>query len=101
MAKVGHSSGESLKNLNLHRRVGDVILAADDMGDAELGVVDHRGECIEIGPVLAPEDRIGQRRAVDMALAPHHIVPTHYFRLKLETPMRLAARRFKHLALGF
>ena len=78
-----------------------MILAADDMGDAELDVVDHRGQRIEVGPVLATENRIGQRRAVDVALAPHHIVPTHYGRLELETPMRLAARRFERRALGF
>ena len=101
MAETGRSARECLENLNLHRGVGDMILAPDDVGDAEVDVVDHRGQRIEVGAVLPAEDRIGQRRAVDAALAAHHIVPAHCRRFEPEAPMGLAARSFERRPLAF
>ena len=59
MAEARRRAGERLENLDLHRSVGDVILATDDMRHAEIDVVDHRGQRVEIGFVLAAQDRIG------------------------------------------
>ena len=101
MAEPGRGAGKRFENLDLHRRVGDMILAADDMRDAKVDVVDHRGKGVEIGSVLAPQHRIGERRAVDVAFAPHHVVPAHRRRVEPEAPMRPAARRFERGAFGF
>ena len=44
VAEDGRGARQRLENLDLHRGIGDVILAADDMGDAEVDVVDDRGQ---------------------------------------------------------
>ena len=91
MTEARRRSGERLENLDLHGGVGDVILAANDMRHAEIDVVDHRGQRVEIGPVLAAQNGVGQRGAIDVALAAHHVVPAHGRRFEAKTPMRFAA----------
>jgi hypothetical protein len=49
---------ERREELDLHRRVGDVILAPDDVGHAERGVVRHRGQGVKVGAVLADQHRV-------------------------------------------
>jgi hypothetical protein len=61
------------------------------MRHAEIDVVDHRGQRVEIGSILAAEDGIGERSAIDVAGAAHHIVPAHGRWFEAKTPMRLAA----------
>ncbi len=100
MAEPRRGAGERLENLDLHGGIGDMILAADDVRDAEVDVVDHRGKGVEISSVLAPQHRVGERSAIDMALAAHHVVPAHRRRVEAETPMRPAARRFERGAFG-
>ena len=65
--KAGAGAAKRLEDLDLHRGVGDVVFAADDMGDAEVDVVDHRGQRVEVAAVLARQHRIGERGAIDMA----------------------------------
>ncbi len=89
------------EQLDLHRRVGDMVLAADDVGDARVEIVHDRGQGIKIGAVLAHQNRIGQRGAIDMAVAADQIVPAHDFGLQPEAPVRLAARRLQRRAFGF
>ena len=91
VAEARRCARERLENLDLHGGIGDVILAANDMRHAEIDVVDHRGQRVEIGSILAAEDRIGERRAIDVAFAAHHVVPAHGRRFEAKTPMRLAA----------
>ncbi len=43
-AKAGGWWPSALEDLALEGGVGDVVLAADHVGDAEIGVVHHRGE---------------------------------------------------------
>ena len=52
MAEGGRRGAERLEQLDLRRGVGDVVLAADDMGDAEIDVVDHARQRVEIGAVF-------------------------------------------------
>ena len=42
VAERGRLRAERLEQLDLRRGIGDVVLAADDMGDAEIDIVDHR-----------------------------------------------------------
>ena len=56
---------QRLEQGDLHAGVGDVVVAADDMADAHLDVVDNGGQRIEIRAVLAHQDRIGQRGQID------------------------------------
>ncbi len=69
------------------------------MGDAEFDVVDHRGQRVEIGSVLPPQDRIGERAAIDVALAAHHVGPADGSRIEAKTPVRLAAGGLERGAL--
>ena len=100
MAELGSLSAERLEQLDLHGRVGDVVLAANHMGDAELDVVDHRGQRVEVGPVLAAQDRVGQRAAIDAALAAHHVGPADRSGIEAEAPVRLPARGLERGAVG-
>ena len=99
MAEDRRRAAERLEDLDLHRRVGDVVLAADDMGDAKVDVVDDGRQGVEIGAVLAPQHRIGQRGAVDMAFAAHQVVPAHASSLEPEAPVRPAALRLQRGAI--
>ena len=53
MAETRRRPGERLENLDLRGRVGDVILAANHMRHPEIDVVNHRGQRVEKGAVLA------------------------------------------------
>ena len=77
MAEAWRFARQRLENLDLDGGVGDVILAANDMRHPEVDVVDHRGQRVKIGSILAAEDRIGERGAVDVALSAHQVVPAH------------------------
>ena len=75
MAEGGRIVLQRLEQLHLHAAVGDVILAADDVRDAELGVVDDAGEGVEERAVGADDDRVGQRADIDRLVAADEIVP--------------------------
>ena len=86
-----------------------MVLAADDVRDAELGVIDDAGEGVEERAVGADDDRVGQRADVDRLVAADEIVPRHDGRQRrqaglgvgeAEAPMRLAALGFERGALG-
>ena len=104
VAEVRRLGAERLEQRDLHAGVGDVVVAADDMGDAHVDVVDDRRQRIEIGAVLAHKDRIGQRGEVDGLFAAHQIGPVDFGAFGLqriagevrqqEAPVRLAAFGF-------
>ena len=58
----------------LERGVGDVVLAADDVGDAEIRVVDRRGEQVGGGAVLAAEHGVAQVPGGEAAAAQDQVV---------------------------
>ena len=89
-----------LEQLDLHSGIGDVILAADDMGHFEVQVIDDGGQGVEIAAVLAQQDRIRQRGRVDMAVATHEIRPAHDTGIELEPPMRPLSFRFESGSVG-
>ena len=95
MGEAGRRGTERGEDLELNRRVGDMVLAADDLGDAELGIVHDAGEGIERLAVLADEHRIGKRGGVDMTGAAHAVVPGDHLPRELESPMRTAALRLE------
>ena len=61
--KIGTVAAERFEDLDLHAGVGDVILAAHDVRDADVDVVDHGRQRVEIGAVLAhaAPDRTARR----------------------------------------
>jgi hypothetical protein len=60
---------------DLLRRVRDVVLAADDVGDAGVGVVDRRGEVVRRRPVAPEEDEVFDALVRDLDPAFHDVVP--------------------------
>ena len=49
---------QGLRDLDLNSCVGDMVFAANDMGDSHLAVVDDGGQRIERGPILPDQYRI-------------------------------------------
>ena len=91
---------QDLEELELHRRIGDMVLAPDHMGDAQLDVVHDGGERVEPAAILAHEHGVGEGGAIDMAVAAHQIGPGDRARLQLEAPMGLAPLRHHGLPVG-
>ena len=89
--KERHRAAQRLDDLDLRAGVADVVLAADHVGDAEVDVVDHRGQRVEVGAVLADQHRVGHRGRVDGLRPLDQIVEVHRPAIELEAPMRLPA----------
>src|SRR3990172_4637692 len=95
MAESGRRCPQRLEELNLWSGVRHMVLAANDMGNAEVDIVDHARQRVEIGAVGPDQHRVGQRRGIDMLTPAHEVVPGHVALLKLEAPMRLASFGFE------
>src|SRR3546814_17697358 len=78
---------------SVERGVGDVVLAPHDVGDAQVDVVDDRGDVVERPPVLADQHGVGQIRRVEMARSAHQVVPLDRARLPAEAPVGAASLR--------
>ena len=60
------------------------------MGDAEIDVVGHARQRVEIGAVFPHQHRIRQRGGIDMLAPAHEVVPHDIALLEQKAPMRLA-----------
>jgi hypothetical protein len=65
---------QSFEDEDLARRVGQVLLGADDVGDRHLDVVDDARQVIEAGAVGALDHMVGLRRPLAIDRAAHQIV---------------------------
>ena len=63
------------EHLQLNRAVRHMVLAADDVGDAKVDVVDHAGQQIEPAAVGAPDDGIADQPRVEPLVAADQVVP--------------------------
>lgn len=93
MREVGDYRAERLEDFDLHRRIGHVILAADDMRDVKVRVVNNGRQRVEKPAVFADENRIGKRRRIDFDVAAHEIAPGDFTVAQLKAPMRRAPLR--------
>ena len=85
---------ERLEDLRLPRRVGEVVVAADDMGDAHVMVVDHDGEIVGRRAVAAQDHEVveilvGKDHAALHAVLDHRLAVAR----RLEANRRLDPRR--------
>ena len=62
-AKSRRLGAQRLEHLDLRRAVRDMVLAAHDVGDAQVDVVDHARQQIEPAAVVAADHRVGQQLA--------------------------------------
>ena len=58
MGEGGHGEAQRLVDEDLARGVGQVVVAADDMGDAHVGVVAYHGEVVGGASVGADQDHV-------------------------------------------
>ncbi|CDD85267.1 putative uncharacterized protein [Collinsella sp. CAG:289] len=77
MRERGHGGSECLVDHNLARRVGKVVVAADDVGDAHHGIVDNGREVVRGGAVGAEDDEVVELAGVKRNLTVDGIV-NHY-----------------------
>ena len=73
-AKTGTGSAERLEDEDLPGRVAEVVVAADDVRDLHVGVVDDGGEVVGGGAVGAHEDEVVHRRRRGTQLAADRVV---------------------------
>ena len=66
MGKGRCGAVQRLRQGELEAGVGEVVLAADDVADAEVEVVDDRGEEVGGGAVLAADDGVAEGRELDL-----------------------------------
>jgi hypothetical protein len=106
MGKCGRACPQRMKEIDLHTGIGHVILAADDVRDGKVDVIDDACKSVEECAVLADQHRIGKRAEIDRLMAADQIVPGDVRRLgrqvgcvlgvgQPEAPMRRAAFRVK------
>ena len=77
-----------------------MVLAADDVGDLRFDIIQHAGQGVEEGAVLADQDRVGQGGGLDRDMPAHHVFPLDRIARQFETPMRLAALGLEGSLLG-
>ena len=65
---------ESLVHENLPRRVREVIVASDDVGDLHVGIVDHGGEIVGGSAVAAHQHEVIHGAGREDRLAAHRVV---------------------------
>ena len=69
-----------------------MVLAAHDVGDAEIDVVDHARQQVEPAAVLAPDNGIAQQLRVEPLLTADQVGPDdRRIMVELEAPVRRAA----------
>jgi len=92
---------ERVEHLELRGGVRDMVLAAHDMGDAHVDIVDHRREKIEPRPVGAAHHRIAHRRRIEALGTADQIVPLDRGgMIEPETPVRADALGFEARTIG-
>ena len=91
---------QSLEDIDLPRCVVDVVVAANDVGDAHVDIVHHHAEVVGGRAVGAGDNQIVQLVVADFDAAFDFVVPRHYATLRVfEAQHRLHA--FGHGRQGF
>ena len=60
MRKPRHLAAERLNQFDLRAAIGDVVFAANDMGDIHIQIIDHTRQCIQPCAIGAANNRVGQ-----------------------------------------
>ncbi len=109
MAEVRRLVAQGLEQLELHPGVGGVVIAANDVGDPKVGVIDDGRERVEEGSVGADHHGIGERADVDGLIATNEIIPRDDGGQRIEpalgvvepeAPVRLTPLRLEPRPLG-
>ena len=71
--------------------VFEVVLAADDVADLHLLVVDHHHEVVERRAIRAHDDEVAEQAVVELDLAADQVVEAHHLGRHLEADRRLSS----------
>src|SRR4051812_6195939 len=83
---------ERLEHLNLRGAVRHMVLAANDMGDAQIDVVDDARQQVEPTAVLTSNHPVAEQLWIEPLLAANEIGPGDWpLVIETEAPMRCAA----------
>ena len=94
MGELWEWDAERLEEEDVLRRIGEVVLTADHMGDSHICVIHHHGEVIERTPIGTQDDQVTtERLRVDLHAAAHEIINHHDARLDAEAERRRLTRR--------
>ena len=74
MAEARLAVAERADEGDVLRRVREVVLAADDVGDLHRLVIDDDHEVVERHPVVADDDEVTEQRVVELDLATDEVV---------------------------
>ena len=95
MGECRHRAVERLPKLDLHRRIGDMVLTPDHVGDAEFDIVHDRRQGIEDAAVLPDQDGVAEVAAMEVLMTAHQIVPFNGIVPQQEPPVRFAPLRLQ------
>ncbi|BAF87777.1 glutamyl-tRNA synthetase [Azorhizobium caulinodans ORS 571] len=100
VGKARGRAAQRLEQLDLDGGVGDMILAANHVGDAHVEIVHHGGERVEEAAVGTHKNRIGEARRVHLLRAAHAIDPAHQPLVQPEAPVGTASFRLQPRPVG-
>ncbi len=101
MREGGGRGVQCREHLQLQPGIGDMILAAHDVGHAHVDIVDHARQHIEPAAVGAADHRIGLEPGIEMLGPAHKVIPfDHRIMVEPEAPMRRDPVRLQCGTLG-
>ena len=101
MRERGRRRAHRREHLKLERGVRHMVLAAHDMGDAQIHVVDRARQHVEPRSVGAADHRVAHRRRVELLGAADQVVPRdRRVMVEPEPPVRSHALRLQPRPLG-
>ncbi len=101
MREARRRAPERGEHLDLQRGVGNMVLAAQHIGDAHRDIVDRARQHVEPRAVGAADHRVGQLRRLEMLVPAHSVLPfDRRIMVELEAPVGRDAFRGEIRMLG-
>ncbi len=92
--EVVRACAQSFGNVNLHASIGYVVFPADNVADPGFQIIHNGSECVQDRAIGPDQNRIGDRRQLDLTFPHYKVAPANNATGEFEAPVR-------HLAVGF
>ena len=99
MGKLRGLAAQRFDDLNLRRRIGDMVRPAHHMGHTHLRIIHNRGERVKNLPIRLDQHRVADAGRIDGNVAQNAICPFNPRMIQLEPPDPLPALRAQRLPL--
>ncbi len=101
MGKSRSRRAQRFEHLQLQAGVGDMILAAHDVGDAHVDIVDRARQHVEPAAVGAADDWVAEQGRIEMLGPADQVLPgDRRVVIELEAPVRPPPLRLERRAFG-